>query len=223
MRSLGVGGDRRQRPRQQRISGDTHQVGNRHRAVGRAIAAQRQQKPEPLRRDHEADRSPQARARIRVSCGALHRFDGGRVQQRHHGAGERRGEDQHDPDLQRRPREGQPAERKEHPGRADRERPGWGAEPVGDPTPDQCGRRGDGLLREGHRSDLLAGEAQAAQIGREEGKERPDAGVIEEVEPAQPRDHPGASSGSIVHSSGNAAFSASAIVCWTLVSAISKV
>lgn len=46
---------------------------------------------------------------------------------------------------------------------------------------------------------------------------------VEEVEPAQPPDHPGASSGSIVQSSGKAAFSASAIVCCTLVSAISKV
>ena len=38
-----------------------------------------------------------------------------------------------------------------------------------------------------------------------------------------PRDHPGASSGSIVHKSGKPAFSASAIVCCTLVSAISNV
>src|SRR5882724_13653493 len=45
----------------------------------------------------------------------------------------------------------------------------------------------------------------------------------EQRQQLEARDHPGASSGSIVHSSGKPAFSASPIVCCSLVSAISNV
>ncbi|HMC33406.1 MAG TPA: GNAT family N-acetyltransferase, partial [Myxococcales bacterium] len=152
-----------------------------------------------------------------------HRLDGRGIEKGNHRAREHRGEHQHDAHLRRRARERQSTDGEQHAGGAHRERTRRRAQPVRDSTPDQRGRSRHGLLRERDRADLLAGEPQPAQVWCEVGKEGSDARVMKEVEPAQPPDHPGASSGSIVHSSGNAAFSASARVSCTLVSAISKV
>src|SRR5205823_7993711 len=108
-------------------------------------------------------------------------------------------------------------------GGADGERPRGRAEPIRHAPPQDRGGRRDDLLRKRHRADLLAGKPQPAQVRSEVRQEGPDARVIKEVEPPQPRDHCGLSSGSNVQSSGKAAFSASAIVCCCFVSAISKV
>ena len=215
--------DRRKRLREKGISPDASEICERHRAIGGPVAAHREQQAEALRSHHEPDRSPQASPRVAVALETPHRLDGRGIEKRNHRAREHRGEHQHDAHLRRRARERQSTDGEQHAGGAHRERTRRRAEPVRDSTPDQRRRSRHGLLRERDRADLLAREPQPAQVRCEVGKEGSDARVMKEVEPAQPPDHPGASSGSIVHSSGNAAFSASARVSCTLVSAISKV
>src|SRR5207248_5632582 len=84
-------------------------------------------------------------------------------------------------------------------------------------SPGQRRRRRDDLRRHRHRSDRAPREPQAAQVRREISERGADVTVIEEVGAAETRPH----SRSSVHKSGNCAFEASAMVSFTLVSAIS--
>src|SRR5438270_9791669 len=127
--------------------------------------------------------------------------------------------DQHRTGRQRCPRPRQGAHGQEAAQRADAQRGRARAAPVRGVRPEERRGRGDELRRQRHGADLLAREAEPAQVRREISEDRSDVSVMEEVDAAEPASH----SGSSVQRSGNCALLASAVVSLTLVSAISKV